>query len=303
MREFAKISPQIWINESGRKIKKLGPETFFVSFYLLSNPHACMIGIYYLPVAFIAHETGLSIEQASSSLRNLCEVGFCTYDLEAEYVWVHEMASTQIGTQLTETDNRVKAINQAYAALPKLSFLRAFYEKYSEAYLLDQRSDIFFEASPEPLRSKEKENDKENKKENDKANETRMTFSGKPDIPTQKNIFNAHKNYNNTSRQQQEALYRAQATEILELLNVKAERNYRIVDANLKLVIDRLKTGVSVWDCRQVVAKKCREWKKKKMDAWLRPATLFKDKNFEQYLGELVVPKEDLAEELPNEQK
>lgn len=94
-----------------------------------------MIGIYYLPVAFIAHETGLPVEGVLKALQRLCDLGFCSYDVPAEYVWVHEMAFDQISIQLKPNDNRVKAINEAYRALPVLSFLQAFYEKYVHAFL------------------------------------------------------------------------------------------------------------------------------------------------------------------------
>jgi uncharacterized phage protein (TIGR02220 family) len=64
----------------------------------------------------------------------------------------------------------------------------------------------------------------------------------------------------------------------------------------LKLITARLKTGASVADCRQVIAKKTREWQgNPKMDEYLRPATLFNATKFEQYVGELVLPKEGVV--------
>lgn len=49
MREFAKVSPQNWTSDIGRKIKNLGLEARIVSLYLLTNPSAHMIGVYYIP--------------------------------------------------------------------------------------------------------------------------------------------------------------------------------------------------------------------------------------------------------------
>ena len=69
---------------------------------------------------------------------------------------------------------------------------------------------------------------------------------------------------------------KTQALEILQFLNEKTGRAYRPLDANLKLIIARLKTGASVMDCRQVIAKKTREWKgDSKMSEYLRRVTLF----------------------------
>lgn len=52
---------------------------------------------------------------------------------------------------------------------------------------------------------------------------------------------------------------REEAREVLEFLNQKTNRNYRPVEANLKLIIARLSTGVTVTQCRQVIAKKTRD--------------------------------------------
>ena len=68
MREFAKVSPQLWTCDLGRKIKNLGIEARVVSLYLLTNPSAHMTGVYYIPVVLIAHEVGLSVEQATLQL-------------------------------------------------------------------------------------------------------------------------------------------------------------------------------------------------------------------------------------------
>jgi uncharacterized phage protein (TIGR02220 family) len=79
------------------------------------------------------------------------------------------------------------------------------------------------------------------------------------------------------------------AKEILIFLNEKTGRNYEPVDANLELIIARLKDGASALDLRQVVAKKSREWlADEKMAEYLRPKTLFNRTNFAQYKGELV---------------
>lgn len=84
--------------------------------------------------------------------------------------------------------------------------------------------------------------------------------------------------------------YKEEAKQILDFLNAKTGRNYRPVDANLSLIIARLKSGATIDNCRGVIAKKCRDWlDDEKMNPFLRPATLFARTNFEQYLGELPI--------------
>lgn len=96
------------------------------------------------------------------------------------------------------------------------------------------------------------------------------------------------------SRQKNGQHYNPQAREVLEFLNAKTGRHYQPVDANLKLIVARLKEGASVSDCRAVVAKKAREWSADdKMAEYLRPATLFNATKFAQYRGELTEVQND----------
>lgn len=186
MRDFAKISPQFWINEKGREIRRLGVDAQLIAFYFYTNPHASMIGIYYLPIALIAHETGFASERVKQALDKLSRINFCSYDERSEYIWVHEMAFDQIDTELKPHDNRVKGIHTAFYSLPKLPFLNQFVEKYSRSFHLSK-----IEESLEPLASKEKENQEERRiKEKNKEKAIRIL-----------NFFNekAEKNYQENS--------------------------------------------------------------------------------------------------------
>ena len=84
--------------------------------------------------------------------------------------------------------------------------------------------------------------------------------------------------------------YKERAAEVIAFLNEKAGRNFDGNGANAQHVIARLKDGETVDDMRAVVAKKCREWKgDPKMDAYLRPETLFNRTKYASYKGELIV--------------
>jgi uncharacterized phage protein (TIGR02220 family) len=85
----------------------------------------------------------------------------------------------------------------------------------------------------------------------------------------------------------------AQAVEVLQFLNEKTGRQYQPVKANITMIAARLKGGATVTQCRQVIAKKCREWTGSEQEMYLRPATLFNATKFAQYQGELVVRPED----------
>ncbi|MBY4947028.1 conserved phage C-terminal domain-containing protein [Cupriavidus respiraculi] len=106
------------------------------------------------------------------------------------------------------------------------------------------------------------EADKKRTREEKRREEEKEDMSGKPDA--------------------------SQSREVLEYLNAKTGSAYRAVDSNLKLIADRLKSGVTVADCKAVVDAKVQQWgKDAAMEQYLRPTTLFRASNFEQYLGQL----------------
>jgi hypothetical protein len=77
MRGYSVVAPQFWIGDTGKALKKAGSEAVIVGLYLMTSPHANMLGLYYLPEVYIAHETGLGIEGTSKGLKGCIEAGFC----------------------------------------------------------------------------------------------------------------------------------------------------------------------------------------------------------------------------------
>lgn len=172
MRSYATIPPTVWQTE----IKKLrgDAEAVAVYFHLITSPHSTMIGVYPLPMIYLAHDLGSPLEGASKGLRRVIEAGLCTYDEESEIVWVHEMAATQVAPRLSPKDNRVSAIAKQLAILPICPITLAFYRRYREPFhfqdqnCLDEFERAFrgaYQGASEPLRSKEQEQDKEQDKD------------------------------------------------------------------------------------------------------------------------------------------
>lgn len=80
----------------------------------------------------------------------------------------------------------------------------------------------------------------------------------------------------------------SKAKEVLEYLNLKTNRSYRPVPANLDLIRARIGDGVTPEQCRSVIDLKTGQWADDdKMRDYLRPGTLFNRTKFEQYLGQL----------------
>lgn len=155
MRDYSKISPKFWIGQTGKKLRSAGMEAQIVSLYLMSCPNSNMLGLFYCPISFIAHETGLSLEGATKGLQRAIEAGFCMFDADSEVVWVVEMASYQIADSLTGKDLRIKGVQNEYDALPENHFLEPFYDKYSAAFCMVSKR-IFGEDNGSPLKAPSK---------------------------------------------------------------------------------------------------------------------------------------------------
>ena len=189
MRDYGKVSPQFWIGQTGKKLRAEGMEAQLVAMYLMTNPHTNMLGLYYCPVMFIAHETGLGIEGASKGLRSAISAGFCAYDDDTETVWVFEMARYQIADALAGKDLRIKGVQNEYDSLPSNPYLEAFFDKYAESFCMmtkryfDNNNGQKTEGASKGLASQEQEQEQEQEIET-----TSLVVSKLPTCPQQEII-------------------------------------------------------------------------------------------------------------------
>lgn len=136
MRDYGKISPTFWTGETGRKIRALGSDAIVIALYLPTCPSANMIGLFYLPLPSMSHETGLPSKPLLRVLNDVICTGYCFYNFETEFIWIPEMAKHQIGETLLERDNRHKAVVREWDATRKSGFYDSFYQRYSYVYNL-----------------------------------------------------------------------------------------------------------------------------------------------------------------------
>lgn len=79
-----------------------------------------------------------------------------------------------------------------------------------------------------------------------------------------------------------------QIKEVVEYLNIKANRNYRPGTTKTKSLISARLKDYSVEDLKAVIDFKVGEWlENEKMNKYLRPETLFNETKFENYINEL----------------
>ena len=141
MRDYGKVSPQFWVGKTGKALRGDMPAQL-LSLYLMTSPHANMIGIYYCPIEYMAKETGLSMEGASKALQRLIDADFCTYEADDELIFVHAFAEHQIGESLKPTDLRVKGIISELEKVPKGQCWRGFRARYAVPYNLPTAGQI-----------------------------------------------------------------------------------------------------------------------------------------------------------------
>lgn len=147
MRDYSKVSSSFWTGKTGKALRG-NQQAQIVALYLMTCPHANMIGVFHCPIIYIAHETGSSIEGASEGLKALCEGAFCTYDEDSETVWVHEMARFQIGEKLSPNDKQVVGIKKQFDNLPEGHIKQGFHARYSIDFSLPD-----LPLTPKPLAS------------------------------------------------------------------------------------------------------------------------------------------------------
>jgi len=128
MRDYGKVSCQFWTGKTG-KLLRGDAEAQLLALYLITSPHANMIGVYHCPIMYMAHETGMTIKGASKALQRLIEAGFCTFDGDDEVIWVHEMAAHQIGLGLSLNDKRVKGVQKQFLNISQSLIRRGFWER------------------------------------------------------------------------------------------------------------------------------------------------------------------------------
>lgn len=191
MREYAKVVPKMWHGKTMKALRK-HPEALIVAMYLITSPSSNMLGLFAQPVMYMAYETGLGIEGASKGLQQCVAAGFCSYDEESEFVFVHEMASYQIASELSPKDKQCVGIQKAYDALPDNPFLGAWYDRYAAAFHLTNRREGEpaeqggYQAPSEPHRSQEQEQEQEQDSPSLRSGEGRADAPPPPPAPAKR---------------------------------------------------------------------------------------------------------------------
>jgi hypothetical protein len=129
LRNFSIVRPALWSGGTGRILRASGPEAQLVAAYLITNQHANMIGLYYLPLGYMTVDLASPPEALRKGLAGCVDAGFCRYDDPTGYIWVVNMAREQVMDEKGVVhlgDNRVRAAVKMFEASPKTPFHKAF---------------------------------------------------------------------------------------------------------------------------------------------------------------------------------
>lgn len=90
--------------------------------------------------------------------------------------------------------------------------------------------------------------------------------------------------------------------EIVEYLNIKAEKKYRATTGTtVEFINGRLSEGYTLDDFKKVIDIKVSEWKgDPKMEQYLCPQTLFRPGNFEKYINQREIKPKDKVQSKPS---
>ncbi len=273
MRLYGSIHTSLWFDAN---FNQLSDQARLLMVYLLSCPHGNLLGCFRLPPGFVCEDLKWELEKVTTTFQELIETHFVKFDIRTNWILILPFLKSNPIVNVNQGRCVEKLCHQMptdfILLIDLIDILRSF-EKYLPV--------DFFERWPYPSHTLSDGYRNKNKNKNQNKN---LYMSGKPDIHLLE-ISHVEKKQEETDI----ADIREDALSLLAFLNEKTGRNYRPVKANLKLIVARLESGVSVTQCRQVIAKKTREWQDDiKMAEYLRPATLFNATKFEQYLGELI---------------
>lgn len=273
MGRYRKIDTRTWNDQKFNELSDYGKLVFFL---LLTHPHLTPIGAMRASLPGLASELNWPIEKLQQAFQESFLKNMVRYDEVASFMWLPNF----LKYNQPESPNVVRSWEHSLDYLPECN-LKNLLILHIKTYVL-QLSRPFQEALAKVFAKSMPNQEQEQEQESIY-------------IPSD---FQMPKTVNLSQKLNQEKnktlLLRTQALEVLDFLNKKTGKRFRPVDTNLKMIVARLKTGATVMECRQIIASKYREWKNNpEMIKYLRPETLFCEKKFESYLGELVLPKDD----------
>lgn len=118
MRDYGSVHTRFWIN---RDIQKLSDASKLLALYLLTGPHANMLGCFRLPLGYACEDLHWASEIVSTGLNSLSQIHFALYDSICGWVFLPQF----LIWNPIENPNQGKNITRLFEQVPKkVSFLK-----------------------------------------------------------------------------------------------------------------------------------------------------------------------------------
>lgn len=184
MRDYGKIATTWWTRGPGKALRG-DADAQLVAVYLCSCPSSTMLGLFYLPLPTVAHETGLPLDDVRAALTRLATLDIAHYDEAAELVWIPGLAVTEIGEDLAQGDNRIKGLQKALAQLGAHRFRDAFFERYAVAFnlVVPPPCALPSKALPSPLPPPPKPLPSQNQDQDQKQDQKALSAGARTEAP------------------------------------------------------------------------------------------------------------------------
>ena len=130
---YAKIKPNIW----RKQLKGFSCKAKLLGIFLMTNDMQQMLGMYFIPLVHMSIGTGLDGGETEAALNELEDKGFCHYDEETMFVWVTDMARTQVADN--PNAKQLKGVANELTRLcfdEECVFVEQFLTRYSKTFRL-----------------------------------------------------------------------------------------------------------------------------------------------------------------------
>ncbi len=286
MSRYRKIECKLW---NSNEFSMLSSNTKLVYLHLLSANVSNPVGCYVANLPGLSAELRLDLKTYQASFDTLVQNSLVKYDKDTQVIFLPDFLSYN----LPANPNVIKSWEKIINELPECDLKEALFDAFCAmaddvSLACQEQIEILLSKEGKPFRIQEQYQEqyqykktKINKIKNKNSSQNEQEQETEKMLSLPEDVF--------VSFEEQRSQAALDARVILNFLNEKAKRAYRPVSGNLALIEGRLLSGATMQQCKQVICKKVREWKdNEKMREYLRPATLFRASNFEQYLGELV---------------
>ena len=149
--KYVSLSPALWKKRQFKQIVDSDCKAALLALYLRTNTRINMCGLYEVAVDTIRKETGLG-EDVEECMNVLIELDYCRYDFESEYVWVIDMATTQVPGFPNSSNKQLMGVHNVLTRLyeEEAPFVLDFIHHYRDRFEIDEEKVTVLEYKLEP---------------------------------------------------------------------------------------------------------------------------------------------------------